>query len=215
MATNDFKPFAVGSSANVMTQSDYEVLPALTTGFQAGKASSAQVNKALRQGTSMASLIGQFISLAGVDALDTGNQEMLLDGFLVALNKNLSLGVASKRDVGEEVNQLPDMSSYVSVLNMPGYIRIPGGFTLQWTLGSTDANGAANVTFPIKFTSIAIGALAIERNPYAWGGGISNTWAIQLSTLTLTGVQAICRQASSNTIGPVNNAGCILFSWGK
>jgi hypothetical protein len=51
MAKNDFKPFATGASANVITQADYEALTALLTGFQAGKASSAQINKAIRQAT--------------------------------------------------------------------------------------------------------------------------------------------------------------------
>ena len=49
MAKNDFKPFATGAGANVMSQADWEALPALLSGFTAGKASSAQVNKAIRQ----------------------------------------------------------------------------------------------------------------------------------------------------------------------
>ncbi|HHS0916091.1 TPA: gp53-like domain-containing protein, partial [Salmonella enterica subsp. enterica] len=49
MAKNDFKPFATGKGANVTSQPDWEALPALLSGFTAGKASSAQVNKALRQ----------------------------------------------------------------------------------------------------------------------------------------------------------------------
>lgn len=70
MATNDFKPFATGSGANVLPQADYESLSALASGFLSGKASSAQVNKALRQSTVMASVLAQFISdSAGVDGL--------------------------------------------------------------------------------------------------------------------------------------------------
>jgi hypothetical protein len=33
MATNDFKPFATGSGANVLSQADYDALSARTTGF--------------------------------------------------------------------------------------------------------------------------------------------------------------------------------------
>lgn len=35
MATNDFKPFAIGAGDNVMSQADWIELTALTTGFQA------------------------------------------------------------------------------------------------------------------------------------------------------------------------------------
>ncbi|WP_311779030.1 hypothetical protein [Pantoea sp. YU22] len=79
MATNNFKAFAIGGSANVTSQSDYEALAALLSGFQSGKASSAQINKALRQSTVMASVLAQFISdSAGVDVLDNGNTATIL-----------------------------------------------------------------------------------------------------------------------------------------
>lgn len=43
MAINNFKPFALDPNANVTSQADWEALPALLSGFTAGKASSAQV----------------------------------------------------------------------------------------------------------------------------------------------------------------------------
>jgi len=86
MATNDFKAFAVGPNANVTTQSDDETLTALAYGFQAGKASSAQVNKALRQGTVMSSVLAQLISDAtGTDVLDDGNTDALLTNLKQAM----------------------------------------------------------------------------------------------------------------------------------
>jgi hypothetical protein len=49
-------------------------LPALLSGFAGGKASSAQVNKALRQGTFCAAGLAQFISeVADADVLDDGD----------------------------------------------------------------------------------------------------------------------------------------------
>lgn len=79
MAINNFKPFALDPNANVTSQADWEALPALLSGFTAGKASSAQVNKALRQSTVMASVLAQFISdSAGVDVLDNGNTAQIL-----------------------------------------------------------------------------------------------------------------------------------------
>ena len=79
MPTNDFKAFATGNSANVISQADYLALTALVSGFSSGKASSAQVNKALRQATVMANVLAQFIAdSANVDVLDNGNTAAIL-----------------------------------------------------------------------------------------------------------------------------------------
>lgn len=79
MPTNDFKAFATGNGANVISQADYLVLAALVSGFSSGKASSAQVNKALRQATVMANVLAQFIAdSANVDVLDNGNTAAIL-----------------------------------------------------------------------------------------------------------------------------------------
>ncbi len=140
------------------------------------------------------------------------------DGTVKTALENLGLGdlgTASRRNVGTGANQIPDMSSFASTLNMPGVARFPGGFKLMWVLGNTNSSGAADVVFPTSFDVFGLGAVAIERNPYAWGAGISNTWAIQLSTLTKTGVQAICREDNGSRISAVENAGCIVFAWGK
>lgn len=79
MATNNFKAFGIGAGANVTSQADYEALAALLTGFQSGKASSAQINKALRQSSTMAYVLAQFISdSASVDVLDNGGLAAIL-----------------------------------------------------------------------------------------------------------------------------------------
>jgi hypothetical protein len=89
MAVNNFKPFGIGASANVTTQAAYEALAALSTGFQAGTASSAQVNKALRQGSVMASVLAQFIAnSSGADVLDNGDMATPLANLLLGLKAN-------------------------------------------------------------------------------------------------------------------------------
>lgn len=99
MATNNFKPFATGSSANVTTQSDYEALAALLSGFQSGKASSAQINKALRQGTVMSAMLGAFLNDRGLDAKDDGNINALMNNFksaLISLSDTKYLATANR-----------------------------------------------------------------------------------------------------------------------
>ncbi|ENZ8451030.1 hypothetical protein MLN39_20795, partial [Escherichia coli] len=88
MAKNDFKAFATGKNANVMSQEEWEALPALLSGFTAGKASSAQVNKVIRQASFIAAALAQFVSdKTQRDVLDNGDQpgfvELLGSGFAV------------------------------------------------------------------------------------------------------------------------------------
>lgn len=79
MAINNFKPFATAANANVMAQADWETLPALLSGFMAGKASSAQVNKAIRQASFIAAALAQYTAnKSGLDVLDDGD----LNGFV-------------------------------------------------------------------------------------------------------------------------------------
>lgn len=93
MPTNDFKAFATGNSANVISQADYLALAALVSGFSSGKASSAQVNKALRQATVMANVLAQFIAdSANVDVLDNGNTAAILSNLKNSMTGRL-LGV--------------------------------------------------------------------------------------------------------------------------
>lgn len=92
MAINNFKAFGIGAGANVSSQADYEELTALITGFQSGKASSAQINKALRQSSTMANVLAQFISdSASVDVLDNGMPATILAN-LKATMTALTLG---------------------------------------------------------------------------------------------------------------------------
>lgn len=84
MATNDFKPFATAGGANVLSQSDYLALAALSTGWSSGKASAKEVNKAIRQATFIAAAIAQFVSQkTEMDVLDDGD----IQGFIEKLTK--------------------------------------------------------------------------------------------------------------------------------
>lgn len=79
MAKNDFKAFATDRNANVISQEEWEALPALLSGFTAGKASSAQVNKAIRQASFIAAALAQYTAnKSGLDVLDDGD----LNGFI-------------------------------------------------------------------------------------------------------------------------------------
>ncbi|HBA4783744.1 hypothetical protein RPF87_17130 [Escherichia coli] len=187
MAKNDFKAFATDRSANVISQEEWEALPALLSGFTAGKASSAQVNKVIRQASFIAAALAQFVSdKTQRDVLDNGDLpgfvELLGSGFAVeylsrknpfgdiksdgtvqTALENLGLGEAAKRNVGTGANQIPDMGSFTLSVSGTGYQKLPSGFILQW--GSIGAPGIAQdvVThFPIAFPNRCLRVLVSQ-----------------------------------------------------
>ncbi|MFP2742021.1 hypothetical protein ACLET0_14555 [Escherichia coli] len=91
MATNDFKAFATGVGANVMSQADWEALPALLAGFSSGKASSDQVNKAIRQASFISSCLAQFVcNASGQNVLDDGDQAAFIAKLSAAFDAQYS-----------------------------------------------------------------------------------------------------------------------------
>ncbi|MBE0753320.1 hypothetical protein AB9D18_18920 [Escherichia coli] len=187
MAKNDFKAFATDRNANVISQEEWEALPALLSGFTAGKASSAQVNKVIRQASFIAAALAQFVSdKTQRDVLDNGDLpgfvELLGSGFAVeylsrknpfgdiksdgtvpTALENLGLGEAAKRNVGTGANQIPDMGSFTLSVSDTGYQKLPSGFILQW--GSIGAPGIAQdvVThFPIAFPNRCLRVLVSQ-----------------------------------------------------
>gem|GEM_PF-1339273 len=74
MATNEYRAFAAGPYANTMSPSAWAALVSLlASGFESGIAKSEQVNTALRQATTGAAGVAEFIKRKGVDALDDGD----------------------------------------------------------------------------------------------------------------------------------------------
>ncbi|EPY0419383.1 gp53-like domain-containing protein [Escherichia coli] len=187
MAKNDFKAFATGKNANVMSQEEWEALPALLSGFTAGKASSAQVNKVIRQASFIAAALAQFVSdKTQRDVLDNGDLpgfvELLGSGFAVeylsrknpfgdiksdgtvkTALENLGLGEAAKRNVGTGANQIPDMGSFMLSASVPGYQKLPSGLIIQWGAIDVPLTSQDTVTyFPIAFPNRCLRVFATQ-----------------------------------------------------
>jgi len=170
MSTNDFKPFAVSSDANVTAQNDWLLLPALAQGFQSGKASSAQINKALRQSSTMAATIGQFIANAGTDALDNGDITTMVANLIAALKANLSLKSAAFKDIGNGAGQIPDMSFFTSNTAPTGWKKTPDNFYTEWGYASNNNNGPVTISFPATLPNAvrAINITPVVTSPTGW-----------------------------------------------
>ncbi|MEI2267165.1 gp53-like domain-containing protein [Erwinia sp. CGal63] len=89
MAKNDFKPFATGEEANVLSQEEFEKLDAVEKGFESGIARSEQLNKVWRQASTIASVVASFMAdKSGNDVLDNGDTAALQATLLKALLNN-------------------------------------------------------------------------------------------------------------------------------
>ena len=87
MATNDFKPFATGSGANVLSGLIMKRYLHWHQGFFPAKPRQHKVNKALRQSSTIAAVLAQFMAdSTGSDVTDNGNIATLLNILKSALN---------------------------------------------------------------------------------------------------------------------------------
>ncbi|MEH4321416.1 hypothetical protein POX55_14010 [Escherichia coli] len=212
--TNDFKAFATDANANVTSQEEWETLTALKKGFSSGKASSAQVSKALRQPSTMAAVLGQFIANAELDALDDGDVDGLVAKLATAITTNLQLKEAAKLGVakadqmaeGTATDLLPSVAAVMSLFSKRAftgnnYIRIPdvaGGLLIQWgrtIFTSPDGNVGTLVTFPIAFPSACLSAVGSD-----WGetGNGSSCLSFALGNFTTTNMRCWARNPTAS-----------------
>ncbi|CNK98050.1 putative bacteriophage tail fiber protein [Yersinia enterocolitica] len=89
MPKNEFKAFAIGKNANVLTQAEFDELSAVINGFQSGIARSEQLNKVWRQSSVISHVVAEFMAEnSGDDILDDGNLDKLKVSLVSALFNN-------------------------------------------------------------------------------------------------------------------------------
>lgn len=172
MTKNDFKAFATDRNANVISQEEWEALPALLSGFTAGKASSAQVNKVIRQASFIAAALAQFVSdKTQRDVLDNGD----LPGFVELLGSGFAVEYLSRKNPFGDIKSDGTVKTALENLglgearyviqrgaNVNGaWIRWSDGAIEVFGTGGSNDNGLAKVVYPIalpklsRFISIA------------------------------------------------------------
>ncbi|TDB52271.1 gp53-like domain-containing protein [Photorhabdus luminescens] len=169
---NDFKAFSIDRNANVVSQAIYEGEQSLKTGFTENDRISRHVlNKALRQSSTIASVVADFIATqSGDDVLDDGDPVKLNVQLNRALEKkfttkisdfalekvqngadipdknefvkNLGLHEAAKREVGTGINQIPDMSFFTANVSQNGWQKLPSGLIIMWGIALADGYGS-------------------------------------------------------------------------
>ncbi|WP_430226839.1 hypothetical protein [Paraburkholderia tropica] len=181
---NDFLPFAAGSSANVLSQSDYAALDAVTNGFKAGVAPSNALNKAWRQSSIMAAVIAQFIvAETGQAAIDDGTTATLLTNFTKAVV------AASKQRV--ILTDTGTANAYAAANAVP-MTALPTVSGIVQTVQISHANTTASTYAPDGLPTAPI---------FALGGA-----ALQGSELPANGIATFV-----SYVGPLLNSGAVCW----
>ena len=154
MAKNDFKAFATDRNANVISQEEWEALPALLSGFTAGKASSAQVNKVIRQASFIAAALAQFVSdKTQRDVLDNGD----LPGFVELLGSGFAVEYLSRKNPFGDIKSDGTVKTALENLGFgegANWVMLPGGMIIQRVyLGFPIGTNVRHITFPRSFTT--------------------------------------------------------------
>lgn len=218
--SNDFLPFATGAGANVVTQPQYAALSAVTNGFSAGIAQSAQLNKVWRQSSIMAAVLAQFIAdEAAVSAIDDGTTATLLANLKTGVGNLatasmpaastsvsgiLKLATAALVNGGTDnvtaITPLALNSAMPASIGSLGSFSLPNGLIVNWgtlagiVAGTTTVQAPLQHTWPIGFLAgfaVDVGPGCI---PYGINAGSGN------STVAVMAPQYVVSQSSASIV---------------
>jgi hypothetical protein len=154
MATNDFLPFAVGGSANVLSQSAYAALSAIANGYSSGIAQSAALNKTWRQSSIMAAVLAQFIAnQTGANSVDDGTTATLLANLLAAVKSVSNAVVGTVRNAKMSVSTASATATFTAdeiivETALGGQTFKVASFSQAINLATTGAGGMDTGTAP-------------------------------------------------------------------
>ncbi|EKQ4442959.1 hypothetical protein P5K25_003338 [Escherichia coli] len=219
MAKNDFKAFATDRNANVMSQEEWEALPALLSGFTAGKASSAQVNKVIRQASFIAAALAQFVSdKTQRDVLDNGD----LPGFVELLGSGFAVEYLSRKNPFGDIKSDGTVETALENLGLGearyviqrganangAWVRWSDGAIEVFGTGGSNDNGLAKVVYPIALPKLSRFISIAERIRTDYESTTNNVHVSMIvdDQVTNTGFYARCQMYDGR---PSSNA----FSW--
>ncbi|TDB61708.1 gp53-like domain-containing protein [Photorhabdus khanii] len=168
---NDFKAFSVSNNANVINQERYEESQSLQTGFPPENIPIHVLNKALRQSSTISSVVANFIATqSGDNVLDDGDITKLT----AQLNKAL----------GQKIKTEFDRSK--ALLSINGWWKCGDtGIIIQWgqANGSMSENDYRNFTIPFPN---ACGQIVATYSSFGnYGLGVA-AFAVSASQFILT-----------------------------
>lgn len=203
MAINNFKPFALDPNANVTSQADWEALPALLSGFTAGKASSAQVNKAIRQASFIAAALAQYTAnKSRLDVLDDGD----LNGFIS------KMGTAFGKDFQALDATLTALARLATGANKLPY------FTGTDTASQTDLTSVGRDiigknTIADILTYLGLGPLQTSFTDKSGKIALNGGWGVGIRNEQIAGTMAALDVSRFDYFAPKDNIGPIPGKW--
>ncbi|AZE53488.1 Phage tail fiber protein [Pseudomonas synxantha] len=191
MATNEFLPFGTNVGANVMSQSEYSAMAARVNGFSSGTANSAQLNKAWRQASVIASVVAQFAS-------DGSGQDVLDDGDTVKVLSSLSLAISNAiKSTSISWSKIISKPTTVDGYGITDALKLSGGTLTgplnmangtsiylntasqaSWVAGlitGTQGGETAGAGFTGNASTVASAFLGIGSTPWSSGNGVRVT----------------------------------------
>lgn len=197
---NNFKPFAVGGSANALSQAAYEALTTLiANGFLDGVADSAKVNKVLRQAVFGTAVLGEIIAANGVDALDdgdlTGFKTKLLDALNAALSitvPDASTTVKGKVELSTNAETISGISDTLAVT--PAGLAAATAADVQRVKGWLNFNGTLSGTITPR---AALNVTSVTKSA-------TGTYVANLTTAMANANYAVCGSSNGNS-GTISN----------
>ncbi|HHA5425051.1 TPA: phage tail protein, partial [Escherichia coli] len=212
MAKNDFKAFATDRNANVMSQEEWEALPALISGFTAGKASSAQVNKVIRQASFIAAALAQFVSdKTQRDVLDNGD----LPGFVELLGSGFAVEYLSRKNPFGDIKSDGTVPTALENLGLGEGSALPVGAPVPWPsetppTGWLKCNGAvfSAEEYPELAKAYPTNKLPDLRGEFirGWDDGRDVDSGRALLSEQLDAMQNVTGSMSDNTMGSASSA---------
>ncbi|MCG9432403.1 phage tail protein [Escherichia coli] len=213
MAINNFKPFALDPNANVTSQADWEALPALLSGFTAGKASSAQVNKAIRQASFIAAALAQYTAnKSGLDVLDDGDLNGFIAKMSAAFGKDfqaLDATLTALAGLTTGANKLPyftgtDTASQTDLTSVGRDIIGKGTIADILTyLGLTDLGIGKNIAGP----NLNLLSSATSSGFYAYGGNTDPDFGFDYGMVLTLLYDSVSKQRVQIYLPLANTAG--------
>ncbi|MCT8350536.1 MULTISPECIES: hypothetical protein [Photorhabdus] len=117
---NDFKAFSISNNANVVSQEKYEENESLNTGFPPESITTHVLNKALRQSSTISSVVADFIAAeSGSDVLDDGNITKLTTQLNKALEQKIITKISnSALEKAKNGADIPNKNEFVKNLGL-------------------------------------------------------------------------------------------------
>lgn len=172
-AKNDFLPFAVSGSANVVAQSKYAGSEEQLNGMQPGMASSKLCNKVWRQASMMAAALGELVAAQGEAARDTGDVLALQTALTTAIKKlasTVNSASAVKLQKPRNINNVSfDGTKDIEVNDLDshttGCFRFRSGVQITYGVQPIpDGTAGTTITYTLPFINMPSVAIAVPVN---------------------------------------------------